>query len=206
MIQLLRKITVSLFFLLHFSALIFWVFPPYASMVLNEPTPQSFISSVEKQFFRWFRHSEGELIPRVLTTYIDVIGAHQYWDFFAPEAPLVHQYLQVCGDITQDTNSDALNCINPLFQSFDGTLDAAIRSHDGGRSRSFRFTENFIRFQRNDFFELFNRYWLKQGTESSSSKLTQIYLLSSEFSIHPNFPALNLRHRRKDRVLWITVP
>ncbi len=203
MLQSLRKAAISLFFVLHIGALIFWVFPPYSDLVLDEQNGRDSVLNIEQPIFSWFKNSQNHPIPSLLNAYIDLIGAHQYWDFFAPEAPTVHRYLRVCSEIIVKPGDDWIGCINPLYKSYDGSLLAAIRSFDGARSRSFRLTENLVRLQRQDLFESFARYWWNQNTKREGVRNTEIFLVLTEYPLHPQKSLLPLQYGRKDTVVWI---
>lgn len=204
MLPLLRKTAISLFVLFHFGALMFWVFPPYADMVLRNSNPAGVVGNYERILFSWFEQSEGHLFRRILNGYIDYLGAHQYWDFFAPEAPVVHRYLRVCEKIIEQPDDSRVDCVNPLYKSFDGTLVQAIQSYNGRRSRSFRLTENLIGLQRQDFFESFTRYWWNQNAQAKDNRSSQAYLILTEYPLHPRSRTLNVQYGRQDTVVWIT--
>ena len=199
-----RKTAISLFFVFHLSALILWVFPSYSDLVLEEQNGSGSIRKLERDIFSWFKNSQNDAIPRALNAYIDFIGAHQYWDFFAPEAPTVHRYLRVCPEIIAKPGDDKIGCINPLYKSYDGTLLEAIRSFDGGRSRSFRLTENLIRFQREDLFKSFTRYWWNENTRINGLRSTQVFLVLTEYPLHPQNSSPPHQNGRKDTVVWIS--
>ncbi len=204
MLKSLRKIAISSFFVLHISALIFWVFPPYSDMVLSEKSVHQSIRKFEQNIFSWFKDSQNHTIPRILNAYIDFIGAHQYWDFFAPEAPTFHRYIRVCPEIIVSPGDNHIVCIDPLYKSYDGNLLQIAQSFGRTRSRSFRLTENLIRFQREDLFESFTRYWLNENAINNGIQNSQIFLVLTEYPLHPHGPAPNPQHDRKDSVVWIT--
>ena len=203
MFQSLRKTAISLFFVIHVGALIFWVFPPYSDLVLDEQNGRGSIWNIERHIFSWFKNTQNHTISRILNVYIDLIGAHQYWDFFAPEAPTLHRYIRVCPEIIVIPGDDQIGCLNPLYKSYDGTLLVAIRSFSGVRSRSFRLTENLIRLQRQDLFESFTRYWWNENAETTGSRSSQVFLVLTEYYLYPQ-KALLPQYGRKDTVVWIT--
>ena len=211
MLQSLRKIAISLFFVLHTSALILWVFPPYSDLVLDEQNGRGFVPNIEQHIFSWFKNSQNHAFPGLLNAYVDLIGAHQYWDFFAPEVPKVHRYLRVCPEIIVVLDDDRIGCINPLYKSYDGTLFEAIHSFNGARSRSFRLTENLVRLQRQDLFESFTRYWWNEKTNQKKVRYNQVFLVLTEYPLvlteyplHPKTFSPPPEYGRKDSVVWIT--
>ena len=203
MLQSLRKTAISLFFVLHTSALIFWVFPPYSDLVLDEQNERGFVLDIEQYIFSWFKNSQNHTIPSLLNTYVDLTGAHQYWDFFAPEAPTVHRYLRVCPEIIVMPGDDRIDCIKPLYKSYDGTLLETIRSFNGARSRSFRLTENLVRLQRQDLFESFTGYWWNENTKQKRVRYKQVFLVLTEYPLHPKTFPPRPEYGRKDTVVWI---
>ena len=65
MLQALRKTAISLFFVFHVGALIFWVFPPYSDLVLDEQNRRGSILNIEQHIFSWFKDSQNHAIPGI---------------------------------------------------------------------------------------------------------------------------------------------
>ncbi|MGH8657254.1 MAG: hypothetical protein ACREV4_01855 [Gammaproteobacteria bacterium] len=197
-----RKLLISIVFLLHITGVLWWNFPPYADFILSEPPPAHAASRYERKLFAWLRDHENSLPARLWQGYIDYLGAHQYWDFFAPEAPVSHRYLTVCEEIMPSGRSAPLPCPKPLYTSYDGTLYDAVKSFNGKRSRSFRFSENLVKFARPDLFDRFTRYWIRNNGAAHHGQGTTAYLILTEFLILPRAEDPHTRHLREDRVLW----
>ena len=198
MFEPLRRTAIGVFVLFHFAALIFWVFPPYAPMIQNEPQSGNPLKQFERQVFDNLQQLQKKPVPQLFRVYIDFIGMHQYWDFFAPSAPKVHRYLRVCGSITQETASDQIECPILFYKSYNGCLRESTKPHLGHNSRSYRFTENLLLLQRDDLFQAFTGYW---GTHHSTTP--ESYLIVSEFILAPGRQRTQLEPKRRDEVIWI---
>lgn len=197
----LKRLLVGLFFILHVSAVIWWVLSPYADFVLSRSEPAS--SRVERAVFQWAQSFENNVLARLLTGYIDVVGGHQYWDFFAPEPVHTHRYLSLCDDIVQNTAPTIIECLNePLFKTYDGTLTEAVKSFNGKRSRSFRFAENLIRFDRPSFYHWLTTYWANERHSTDGPYSNHAYLVSHKFLMQPGTKILSDQHQRTDDLLW----
>jgi hypothetical protein len=153
-----------MFVLLHFCALVAWIIPPYSGMIANSPHADSPARRLEQRLFAALSNAGGETRSFLTANYIDFLGAHQYWDFFAPETPRIHRYLEVCSEILESSDERRIQCINPLYRSFDGEIDQATHPHHGKRSRSFRLVENLYRLHRPDLLNAFTLYWRHKGS------------------------------------------
>ncbi|MGH8553415.1 MAG: hypothetical protein ACRERS_08975, partial [Methylococcales bacterium] len=171
-----------------------WIIPPYSEMIENAPLANSPVGLLERRLFRSLTPDASGFGARRVRNYIDWLGAHQYWDFFAPEIPRVHRYLEVCSDILEISESQRIECIDPLYQSFDGTIDQAELPHRGNASRSCRLVENPIRLNRPDLLDAFTRYWSHRKFPNESRTT---FLLLHEFTLQPGAREIepaNLRH------------
>lgn len=203
-LKLVRKVAISLFLVFHFSAVLFWVLTPFCGLVASEPAPSNLFKTFERATFAWIDRHKEAFIPKLFSRYIDVIGAHQYWDFFAPQAPTIHRYIRVCRDIKINPQNEFIDCIDPLYKSYRGTLRDAIFSHDGENSRSFRFSENLIRLDRDDLYKAFNEYWYQLLKHENERRNGEVYLLRTEIPLHPFLPKVDMQYQRKDKILWMT--
>ncbi len=198
MLERIRKGTIVTFIIFHLIALIFWVFPPYSAAVLDEPKPNDIIPLLERHLFSGLQHLQTTATPRLFNAYIDLIGMHQYWDFFAPNAPTQHRYLRVCKSITQHPESNLIDCGTLLYKSYHGKLADTIKPHLGRRSRSFRLTENLTHLRRADLLEAFTRHWTLPDQQNP-----EIYLVVSEFALNINQENDNDTPQRYDEVIWL---
>ncbi|GEM_PF-1582387 len=198
MLEPLRRAAIGGFVIFHFAALILWVFPPYAPMVLNQPQSGNPLKQFERHLFDGLQQLQKKPIPQFIKAYIDVIGMHQYWDFFAPSVPKVHRYLRVCGSITQGPGSDQFECPKLRYKSYTGRLGETTKPHLGQNSRSYRLAENLINLQRDDLFETFTRYW---GAANSINP--ENYLIVSEYLLSPDRQDTQPEPERRDKVIWI---
>ncbi|MGH8553180.1 MAG: hypothetical protein ACRERS_07780 [Methylococcales bacterium] len=136
----------------------------------------------------------------MIRNYIDLLGAHQYWDFFAPQTPRIHRYLSVCGDILEASEHGRIECINPLYQSFAGDVDNVAQPHRGNRSRAFRLVENLFRLRHPVLLNAFTLYWAhkKYHTEPRTA-----FLLLHEFTLQPGGRNTKSARVWRDELIWI---
>lgn len=194
-----RKAAISAFILIHFWAVTIWIIPPYSEMIEKSTYADSPAGQFEQKLAALLTGADGEFGSILARNYVDLIGAHQYWDFFAPDAPLFHRYLSVCSDILESKGTTRIECINPLYQSFAGDLDHVTQSHHGDRSRSFRLVENLLRLKRMDLLNAFTRYWSQKKYPDESRTA---FLLLHEFSLQPGRPEPESGSTRRDELIW----
>ncbi len=157
------------------------------------------MSDFEHRFFQWFETHQNYRLFQYFTDYIDLIGAYQYWDFFAPVSPRTIHFLTVCTKISMRPELHRIDCNgNVLFKSYNGTLEDALHSHDGKRSRSFRFTENFINFD-DHFQNLFINYWSQKNRELNGSE--HIYVIDHQFQIKTDDTGIPRELERIDQLI-----
>lgn len=195
-----RKIAIPAFVLFHFWALIAWIIPPYSDMIAKSLRADRPAGRLERQIFEAFTVTDNGSLSVLARNYIDLLGAHQYWDFFAPASPRVHRYLSVCSNIRESPENGTIDCIEPLYRSFEGNLDNAARSGQSRRSRSFRLVENLLRLHRADLMNAFTQYWLHQRNSGATGTA---FLLLHEFTLPAAGPNLASVTRRRDEVIWI---
>ena len=195
-----RKIGISVFILFHFWALTIWVLSPYSSMVLAGPEINHPAGRIEKPIFKTLRAREDGVVSQLIGHYVNLIGAHQYWDFFAPHSARIHRYLSICREIREYPDGARIDCIEPIYRSFDGHPENLIHSHDGYRSRSYRLVENLLGVRRTDLFDALLLYWRRQQIPSDSGTA---YLLLHEFTLWPDGIHANRTNKRRDELIWI---
>lgn len=132
----------------------------------------------------------------LLASYISLTGSEQYWDFFAPAPYTDYQSLLVC-DAIHFSNNQQVDCTgNILYQSYDGNLKQIFRDFGGNRSRSYRFTEQFIALDNTAVYEQFLRYWHEQ---SKLPKTDFLYLISQNHVIKPTKD----QPKKVNKILWV---
>ncbi|MCI0655210.1 MAG: hypothetical protein L0Y39_12135 [Methylococcaceae bacterium] len=197
-----RKATISAFILFHFCALMLWILPPYSEMIAKAPHTGSPVRQFEPHLFAALTAPDDGPVSNLVGNYIDILGAYQYWDFFAPETPRIHRYLSVCTDIFDAFEPGRIECINPLYQSYEGDVDHAAQAHHGNRSRSFRLVENQFRLKRPDLLNAFTRYWLHKKYPDQPRTA---FLLLHEFTLQPGSRDTKSESRRRDELIWIAL-
>ncbi len=201
-----RKILVSAFVIFHFSAVTLWVFWPYAEQFSKDSSQKTPFAALERGVLEKIRSLDDAPVFRLVDFYINTLGLHQYWDFFAPQTPRVHRYLRVCRHISLDPESKLIACKQPLYKSYRGTLGDAVHSFDGLNSRDFRFTENMVRLHRLNFYEKFLKYWHDHAHTGSETKRSEIYAIISEFELQPDSRPNSAGSIRRDEVVWMITP
>ena len=196
-----RILVISTFVILHFCALIAWIALPYSGMMDSAPHADSPARSIEKILFDALRPKDGGTVSNLLRKYVDFLGAYQYWDFFAPLALRVHRYLSVCGEILESSGNRQIKCMDPLYQSFDGKLGEAAKSHHGDRSRSFRLVENLVRLDRPDLLDAFTMYWRNKKQRDNSERT---FLLLHEYTLTPGVPNARSETQGRDELIWVS--
>ncbi|MGR9106149.1 MAG: hypothetical protein ACU843_04370 [Gammaproteobacteria bacterium] len=195
-----RKTAISIFVLFHFSAVILWIIPPYSEMIEQFTTADSLAGRLERGLMATLPMRGTEFGSRLIDAYIDLIGAHQYWDFFAPEIPRVHRYLSVCSSVQDLPETEGIACIGPLYRSFEGPVEDAARPHQGKRSRSYRLVENLMRLHRPELFEAFTMYWRKKQDPDAAGST---FLLLHEYTLQPGKRDVEQANKHRDEVIWI---
>lgn len=193
-----RKALIAGFVWIHFAAVIAWILPPYSEMVANSAHADHLAGRIEKRLFTLLSPKAEGPISGFVQSYVNVLGAHQYWDFFAPEIPRIHRYLEVCTEILESPNDGRIQCIGPLYQSFEGKIDQAAQPHRGKQSRSFRLVENLYRLHRPDLLNAFTLYWRRKN---KSERNARSYLVLHEFMLGPG--SRDSMPGRRDELLWI---
>ena len=199
-----RKIAISVFIAFHFWAIITWVISPYSNLIMTEPESDHesdhFAGRFEKRIFTVIRAPENGFVSRLVGDYVNLIGAYQYWDFFAPHSARIHRYLSICRTIKEYPEDARIDCIEPIYRSFDGNPEHLEQSHDGKRSRSFRLVENLLRLHRAEFLDAFMLYW---RPEHLARDFEPDYLLLHEFTLWPDGIHAKQTSNRRDEVIWI---
>ncbi|MGH8548021.1 MAG: hypothetical protein ACRERU_05375 [Methylococcales bacterium] len=195
-----RKAAISVFVILHFCALIVWMIPPYAGMVIDSPHAGSLTVRIEQRLFRALAPDDGGVVAILTRNYIDLLGAYQYWDFFAPDTPRIHRYLSVCTDILESRDKRHIECLDPVYQSFEGNIEDAAHAHHGNRSRAFRLVENLFRLRRPDLMNAFTLYWRHQKHFDAAGRS---YLLLHEFTLRPDSLDAKSTSGSRDELIWV---
>lgn len=137
-------------------------------------------------------------LQQLVTHYIDYAGLHQYWDFFAPDAPVSYRLLRVCTRVGKNTQPGHLQCPHPSYQSFSGDLDAEPASFVIDNSRDFRLVENLSRLNRPELYEQFLRYWLNNTSPLEHSAPATAYAVISTYGVRPGKQPV-----RTDEIVWL---
>lgn len=191
-----RRIAIPAFVILHFAALTLWILTPYSEIIARSPLADNPVGRWEQDFFEWLNRQNHGIGSALAQNYVDWIGAHQYWDFFAPSIPRVHRYLSVCAEIREIPERPRINCLEPLYQSFQGNRANAARPHQGEGSRSFRLVENLWRLNRPDLWDAFTSYWRAQRDPGPE----HAFLLLHEFTLQ----AGTADFEGEDKLIWMT--
>lgn len=170
-------------------------------MMDNSPNSGNPARRFERLFFNVLNPNNNKPLTKFLRNYVDFLGAHQYWDFFAPDTPIIHRYLSVCDEIHESLEKPLIQCLKPLYQSYNGSLDDAGRSHHGERSRSFRLVENIFRLDQPELLAAFTEYWRNKmpGRASIST-----FLLLHEYTLYPGLAEKSLKTSRRDELIWVS--
>ena len=169
---------------------------------MNRHRIDGWLAILEQPLLFWLTDQDENRIIKLFNRYIDFTGNYQYWGFFAPDAPLTHRYLRVCEKI-MDIQRDRIECLGlPLYKSYAGSLEDAIRSYNGDRSRSFHLTVNLVGLDHIDIFQQFTNYWIVRDQSKQQASFHQGFLILSEYSLHPRERDKTRQHQRKDKILW----
>ena len=91
-----KKLLIPALCLLHMTAIFWWTLPHgFGGMVVANARQ----APLEARLFKWMMLDENSRGHAFLQNFIDMTGSQQYWDFFAPQSPRLHQYLSVCDSI-----------------------------------------------------------------------------------------------------------
>jgi hypothetical protein len=195
-----RKGAISALILFHFCALTLWILPPYSEMIAHSAHAGTLPGRFEQMISHALTPRDGGPVSILSRTYVDLFGLHQYWDFFAPGSVRIHRYLSVCAEIRESPAGKIIECIEPVYQSFDGGVEDAAKPHHGNRSRSFRLVENLIRLNRPDLLDAFSLYWQKKRQPEKDGT---VYLVLHEFTLRAGRGNPASRIARRDELIWI---
>ncbi len=138
-------------------------------------------------------------MTRASAAYVNLLGLDQYWDFFAPTAPVSQHYLSICTDLESAPAGTIHNCRGrPLFASYRGTLDAASSTFGGPDSRLYRLAENLIAAGNDELFRQLLHYYARQAARG-----IDVYLLHHDFYLVPRARNPAERYQRQDRIVAV---
>ena len=187
----LKKILIPVFCVFHMTAIIWWTLPHSFSGMVSDNIDQT---SLETRRLNWFKLTDKNWPNLLFSTYIDITGNQQYWDFFAPQSPKFHQYLSVCNQLYTDQQSEEINCKGSiLFSNLKSNFGAfAIFSQS---SRYYRLTETLINQNDPELFQAFTHYY-------STHQASHSALVVHQFELFPDLKDLPHAGYRTDKILW----
>jgi hypothetical protein len=196
----LRTVAISTFVPLHFIFITLWILPPYSQLLEASKQATDPARRTEAAIGTFLTNDKLDPLHKAVRAYVNLFGAHQYWDFFAPDVPRTHRYLKICNGIRETSRSKRIDCTETLYKSYHGELDQVIDSHRGRNSRSFRLTESLIRLHRPELLDAFTSHW--QSKEDGNHR-DRSFLLLHEFSLTPVGKKESVDASRHDEVLWM---
>ena len=193
----LKKTLIPVFCVFHMTAIVWWTLPhSFSGIVLEASDP----TSLETKLLNWFKLTDKDWPNRLFSTYIDITGNQQYWDFFAPQSPKLHQYLSVCNSLYTDTPSEEINCKGSvLFSNLKTNFTAFAFISDS--SRYYRLTETLINQNDLALFRAFSHYYATHPANHSLDK-PLAYLVAHQFELFPDLKDLPKAGYRTDKILW----
>jgi hypothetical protein len=197
----LRTAAISTFVPLHFIFIILWILPPYSQLLEADKQTTGAARRIGAAIGTFLINERLRPLHKAVRAYVDLVGAHQYWDFFAPDVPRTHHYLRVCSGIRETSRPKRIDCTETLYQSYHGELDQVIGPHRGRDSRPFRLIESLIRLHRPKLLDAFTSHW--QSGENGNHR-GRLFLLLHEFGLAPVGKKESNDTSRQDEVLWIT--
>lgn len=196
----LRTAAISTFVPLHFILITLWILPPYSQLLEASKQTTGLARRIEAAMGTFLTNDKLDPLHKAVRAYVNLVGAHQYWDFFAPDVPRTHRYLRVCNGIHETSRPKRIDCTKTLYQSYHGELDQVIDPHQGRDSRPFRLTESLIRLHRPELLDAFTSHW---QSEEDGSHRGRSFLLLHEFGLNP-VKKESVDASRHDEVLWMT--
>ncbi|NOT13408.1 MAG: hypothetical protein HOP23_16535 [Methylococcaceae bacterium] len=188
-----KKLCIPAFCLLHMIAIFWWTLPhSFGAMIVANDKQ----ASLEAKLFNWLILEENSKAYTLLRNYIDVTGSQQYWDFFAPQIPIVHQYLSVCNSIMTYPQQEQIACQGQaLFSNLQPDF-AMFRRFGSDRSRLYRLTENLIHLDDPLLLETFTNYYRARQQRKAAQ------LIQHRFELHPELKDLPKAGYQMDKLLW----
>ena len=196
----LRTAAVSTFVPLHFIIITLWILPPYSQLLEADKQTTGPARRIEAAIGSFLMNDKLGPLHKAARAYVDLVGAHQYWDFFAPDVPRTHRYLRVCSGIRETSRPKRIDCTETLYQSYHGELNQIIDPHQGRDSRPFRLIESLIRLHRPELLDAFTNHW--QSGEDGNHR-GRLFLLLHEFGLAPVGKKESSDSSRQDEVLWM---
>ena len=193
----LKKILIPIFCMFHMTALVWWTLTHSFAGLVSANIDQT---AIESKLFNWLTWSDNNALSRLFSTYIDITGNQQYWDFFAPQSPKFHQYLSVCNSLNTDTQSEAISCKGSVLFSNLKTNFTAF-TFIGDSSRYYRLTETLINQNDPALFKAFTHYYSTHPANHSLDK-PLAYLVAHQFELLPDLKDLTKAGYRTDKILW----
>ena len=195
-----KKLLISAFCLLHMTSLLWWTLPhSFGGMIIANAGQ----NTLEARFFKKIMLDDNSWGGSFLKQYIDITGSQQYWDFFAPQSPIFHQYLSICNSIIAYPEQGKIVCKGQaLFSNLNNNF-ATFHTLGSGRSRLYRLTENLVNLKEPQLRKAFTFYYrTHQGSYVTDS--TPLQLVLHQFELHPDLNDLPKTGYRMDTVLWVS--
>jgi len=195
-----KKLFIPAFCLLHMTAIFWWALPQsFGGMVLANARQTTF----EARLFKWMMLNDNSWAYSFFKNYINVTGGQQYWDFFAPQSPRVHQYLSVCDSIIANPEQGKITCKGkPLFSNLNDDF-ATFRCFGSDRSRLYRLTENLVNLEEPLLLEAFTQYY-RTHQHRNVADTAPAQLVLHQFELHPGLTDLPKPGYRMDKLLWVS--
>ncbi|MCH9696786.1 MAG: hypothetical protein K0U68_01665 [Gammaproteobacteria bacterium] len=201
MIQSFRQAAITIFCVFHFLSVSWWAFPnSFAQFALQQDKVTGWFYDLEKHFFEWHKEIRGSSIIQVFESYVNLTGAHQYWDFFAPESPRIAHVVTVCLGVQNNSAMSQINCSgNALYNSHDGNLTDVVQPLHGHRSRSYRFVENLVTMDQ-QWLDQFMNYWLRLlPAEHPDGQI--IYLIDDQLTYQSDDLGIPIGYNKSSSIL-----
>ena len=195
-----KKLLIPAFCLLHMTSLLWWTLPHSFGGMMIANVGQN---TLEVQFYKKIMLDDNSWALSFLKQYIDITGSQQYWDFFAPQSPIFHQYLSICNSLIAYPEQGKTVCKGQaLFSNLNDDFET-FHTLGSGRSRLYRLTENVVNLKEPQLREAFTSYYrTHQGHYIVDS--TPVQLVLHQFELHPELKDLPNAGYRVDTVLWVS--
>ena len=186
--------------LLHMTAIFWWTLPhSFGGMVVANAGQAPW----EERLFKGMMLDENRWAYSFLHNYIDVTGSQQYWDFFAPQSPKLHQYLSICDSVIAYPDQGKIACKGKvLFTNLNGDFET-FKPFGSDRSRRYRLTENLVNLNNPQLLEAFTHYYRTHQRGNVTDK-KPVQLVLHQFELHPGLKDLPKAGYRMDKLLWAT--
>lgn len=187
--------------LLHMMAISWWSLPRHFEIIRYDQAYDGTPLFIwEEPILNAVSLNHVQSLRQGLERYIDITGNQQYWDFFAPASPKIHQYFSICADIVKRPELDRIICVSPpLLTNLNLDFTGFRLLFKPEASRWYRLTENLTSLNNPDLLRAFTEYY---GRQNNVTQPKPASLILHQFELAPALKGLPAGGYQMNTILW----